>query len=153
MATKKYWRNVIKGPFFKDLEPGMTGTSIWAHHNEYKSGTTLGYHCINSVYRAMEPHSHPFHETFCFLGSDPMNVEDLKGAEITICLGEEKEEQKITSASVISIPAGLMHCPLIIKPGSAPVIFLEISTTGGYTSDIDEQMTDVLRNPPEPSAD
>lgn len=153
MTEKKYWRNVIKGPFFKELEPGMAGTSIWAHHNEYKSGTTLGYHCIKTIYRAMETHSHPFHETFCFLGSDPMNIEDLQGAEITVCLGEEKEEQKITSAAVVTIPPGLMHSPVIIKPGRAPVIFIEISTTGGYTSDIDEKMTDVLLNPPEPPSD
>ena len=153
MATKKYWRNVIKGPFFKDLEPGMAGTSIWAHHNEYKSGNTLGYHCVNSLYQAMEPHSHPFHETFAFLGSDPMNVSDLHGAEIRISLGEEKEEQIITSAAVVTIPPGLMHCPLIIKPGKTPVIFLEISSTGEYSSNMDEKILEMLRNPPEPPAE
>ena len=40
METKKYWRQVIRGPFYKDTEPGMTGTSIFAHHNEYKNGTS-----------------------------------------------------------------------------------------------------------------
>jgi hypothetical protein len=153
MATKKYWRNVIKGPFFKDLEPGMTGTSIWAHHNEYKNGTTLGYHCVNSLYQAMETHSHPFHETFVFLGSDPMNINDLHGGEIRVCLGEEKEEQVITSAAAVSIPAGLPHSPVIIKPGRTPIIFMEISTTSGYSSDMDEKMVEVLRNPPDPLPD
>jgi len=41
MEKKKYWRNVIRGPFYVDTEPGMTGTSIFAHHDEYKNGTTL----------------------------------------------------------------------------------------------------------------
>jgi hypothetical protein len=149
MEQKKYWRNIIKGPFWKELEPGMSGTSIWAHHDEYRNGTTLGYHCITSTYEAMFPHSHPFHELLCFLGGNPEDINDLGGAEVTVCLGEEKEEYKFTTAGVISIPPGLLHCPLTVRNVTKPIVFLEISTTSGYTSSIDNMMRDGALNPSE----
>lgn len=77
MEMKKYWRNVIRGPFYMAPEPGMTGTSIWAHHDEYSNGTTLGYHCINDHYEVPMMHSHDFHELLCFLGGNPENINDL----------------------------------------------------------------------------
>jgi hypothetical protein len=129
--TKKYWRNVIRGPFYEAPEPGMTGTSIWAHHDEYRNGTTLGYHCINSDYGVSMAHSHDFHELLCFIGGNPENIDDL-GAEISICLGDELEEHVITSAAVISIPPGLKHGFLKVKRITKPFVFLEVSSTKEY---------------------
>ena len=147
MEKKKYWRNVIRGPFFKETEPGMTGMSIFAHHNEYRNGTTLGYHCINTNYEVPMSHSHDFHELLCFIGGDPENINDL-GAEISICLGEEQEEHIINSATVVSIPPGLKHCPLKVKKITKPFVFLEVSTTTGYSNNMGET-ADVLLHPPE----
>lgn len=131
MEKKKYWRNIIRGPFYAAPEPGTTGTSIWAHHNEYRNGTTLGYHCINDNYEVLMTHSHDFHELLCFIGGNPENIDDL-GAEVSICLGDELEEHIITSATIVSIPPGLKHCPLIVKKVTKPFVFLEISTTKEY---------------------
>jgi hypothetical protein len=131
MEAKKYWKNIVKGPLYKELEPGMTGMSIWAHHNEYKNGTTLGYHCINGNYEVPFSHSHNFHELLCFIGGNPENINDL-GAEISICLGDEREEHIITSATVVSIPPGLKHGPVKVKKITKPIVFLEISTTPEY---------------------
>ena len=131
MEQKKYWKQVIRGPFYKDAEPGMTGTSIWAHHNEFNNGTTLGYHCINDYYHVPFTHSHDFHETLCFIGGNPEDINDL-GAEIHLCLGDELEEYVITTATIVSIPPGLKHCPLKVTKITKPFIFLEISTTKEY---------------------
>ncbi len=131
METKKYWRNVIKGPFYMAPEPGMTGTSIWAHHNEYNNGTTLGYHCIDSDYGVPMAHSHEFHELLCFIGGNPENINDL-GAEISICLGDELEEHVFNTATVISIPPGLKHGFLKTRRIDRPFVFLEISATKEY---------------------
>ncbi|MBN2240682.1 MAG: hypothetical protein JW712_12985 [Dehalococcoidales bacterium] len=148
MEHKKYWRNIRKGPFFKDCEPGMTGMSIFAHNNEYGNGTTLGYHCINTNYEALHPHSHDFHELLCFIGGNPEDINDL-GAEISICLGEEQEEHIITSATVVSIPPGLIHCPLRVRKITKPFVFLEISTTAGYTNNMGDSEQALLRPPEE----
>ncbi len=123
----------------------MAGISISAHNNEYKSGTTLGYHCISSDYEASEPHSHDFHEMLCFFGGDPENVNEL-GAEISICLGDEHEEYLTSEAVIISIPPGLTHCPLKVTKITKPVVFLEISDTTGYSSSNDNSGTDTLSN-------
>jgi hypothetical protein len=131
METKKYWRQVRKGPFYKDTEPGMAGTSIFAHHNEYGNGTTLGYHCIVDNYEVPFSHSHDFHELLCFIGGNPLDINDL-GAEISICLGEEMEEHIITSATIVSIPPGLKHCPLKVRKITRPFVFLEVSATKEY---------------------
>ena len=128
---KKYWRNVVHGPFYMPAEPGMTGVSVWAHHNEYNSGATLGYHCINDLYEVPTPHSHDFHETLAFLGGNPENINDL-GAEIRFCLGDELEEHVITTATIVTIPPGLKHNPLKVTKITKPFVFLEISTTGEY---------------------
>ena len=128
---KRYWMNIVRGPFFFDYEPGWTGTSIWAHNNEYKNGTTLGYHCVNSTYDVRFNHAHDFHELLCFLGGDPENVADL-GAEVSICLGDEMEEHTFNTPTIVSMPPGLKHCPLLIKNVTRPIVFLEVSMTKGF---------------------
>jgi hypothetical protein len=115
LEKKKYWRHVIRGPFYKETEPGMTGTSIFAHHDEYGSGTTLGYQCINTNYELPITHSHNFHELLRFIGGNPENINDLE-AEISICLGDELEEYIITSATVVSIPPRLTRRTPRITP-------------------------------------
>jgi hypothetical protein len=135
---KKYWMNIIQGPFYREAEPGWAGTSIWAHHNEYKNGTTLGYHCIKSTYQAPFPHSHNFHELLCFIGGNPEDVTDL-GAEVSICLGDESEEHVFNTASIVSMPPGLKHCPLIVRKVTRPLVFLEVSMTKDFAAERPEE--------------
>ncbi|MFC1901059.1 hypothetical protein ACFLYN_05650 [Chloroflexota bacterium] len=128
---KHYWMNTIRGPLFVDYEPGWTGTSIWAHHNEYYNGTTLGYHCIVTPYDVRMSHGHDFHENLCFLSGDPKNPTEL-GAEVKMCLGDEHEEHTFNVPTIVSMPPGLKHCPLLVDNITKPVVFLEISATKGF---------------------
>ena len=125
----KYWMNIIQGPFYKEREPGYTGMSISAIHNEYRSGTTLGYHCIYPGYSAPIAHSHNHHELLCFLGGNPEKVSDL-GAEVSVCLGEEQEEHSFNTATIVSIPPDLKHCPVTVRNATRPLVFLVICTAG-----------------------
>ncbi len=125
--SKKYWMNIIQGPFYREREPGYMGTSISAIHNEYRSGTTLGYHCIYPGYSAPITHSHNHHELLCFLGGNTENVNDL-GAEVSVCLGEEQEEHVFDTATIVSIPSNLKHCPVTVTNVTRPLVFLVICT-------------------------
>ncbi|MFC1946357.1 hypothetical protein ACFLXY_00400 [Chloroflexota bacterium] len=125
--SKKYWMNIIQGPFYKEREPGYMGTSISAIHNEYRSGTTLGYHCIYPGYTAPITHSHNHHELLCFVGGNPENVNEL-GAEVSVYLGEELEEHIFDTATIVSIPPNMKHCPVSVKNVSKPLVFLVICT-------------------------
>jgi hypothetical protein len=62
----------------------------------------------------------------CFIGGNVKDITDF-GAEIEFTLGGEKH--KITSPAVVSIPAGVKHCPIAITKVTKPLVFLEISLT------------------------
>jgi hypothetical protein len=126
---RHYWMNTMSGPLYIDYEPGWTGTSIWAHHDEYNAGISLGYHCIVTPYDVRFSHAHPNHENLCFLSGDPDNPEEL-GADIKVCLGPEQEEHTvINTPTILSMPSGLQHCPLLVDNIKKPVVFLEVSAT------------------------
>jgi hypothetical protein len=129
---KKYWMNMMRGPLYIDYEPGWTGTSIWAHHDEFFAGISLGYHCIVTPYDVRFSHSHNNHENLCFLSGDPNNPKKL-GAQGKVALGEEKEELTFDTPTIISMPPGLKHCPLQITNVTKPVIFLEVSVTKAFS--------------------
>lgn len=73
-----------------------------------------------------EPHTHEFAQVICFLGSNPLDIHDFD-AEIELYLGGEK--QIITAPSMIAIPAGLMHCPLVFRRVGKPVNWIEVMLT------------------------
>ncbi|MBN2239541.1 MAG: hypothetical protein JW712_07190 [Dehalococcoidales bacterium] len=129
---RKYWMNTMSGPLYIDYEPGWTGTSIWAHHDEYRCGIALGYHCIATLYDVRMSHAHDNHENLCFLSGDPENPGEL-GAEVTVHLGDEQEEHYFNTPGIISMPAGLKHCPLTVDNITKPVIFLEVSATTAFS--------------------
>jgi hypothetical protein len=68
--------------------------------------------------RGPGPHTHDYDEVIAFFGSDPINPHDL-GAEVELWLGDEKHI--ITKTSLVFIPAGLKHAPLIFRRVDRPV--------------------------------
>jgi hypothetical protein len=76
-----------------------------------------------------EPHKHDFPHVMCFFGSNPLDLYDFD-AEIEFYLGGEK--QVIDAPSIITVPAGLVHCPLIFKRIGKPVMWVEVMLTSHY---------------------
>ena len=141
MAETKYGKHLIEGPFI--TIDHYTGTSIVAHNGEYDADVSIGLHCLaDTRYKAEFPHTHDFHELLCFIGGNPLDITDF-GAEIELSLGEEGEVHVINSTTVVSIPPGLVHCPLIVKRCDKPVSFLEISLTRKWPP-----MSEMLKNIP-----
>jgi hypothetical protein len=54
------------------------------------------------------PHKHPHHQFITYFGSNPYNIGEF-GAEISIFLGEEREEYIISRPTVIHFPPGVVH--------------------------------------------
>ena len=127
MTATRYGHLIKSSQLKKDI-PYYSGESIVAHDGELDTDCSVGYHCIAKPMSFDHPHSHAFAEMLCFIGGDPSNVFDL-GAEVEITLGEEAEQHTITTASVVSIPAGLRHCPIVFRRVNRPLVFLEISLT------------------------
>ena len=124
MADTKYGDLILTG-LFKDISH-YTGKSLLAHDGELDGDCSIGYHCISKPMSFDRPHAHDFREFLCFIGGDPTDITDL-GAEIEFTLGDEGETHKITSTSVVTIPPGLTHCPIVFTKVTKPLIFLEIS--------------------------
>ncbi len=76
-----------------------------------------------------KPHVHDFSHVMCFFGSNPFDKYDFD-ADIEFFM--EGEKQVITKPSIVSVPAGLIHCPLIFKRIGKPVTWVEIMLTSHY---------------------
>jgi hypothetical protein len=79
------------------------------------------------------PHKHPVDEFLFWLGGDPTNMLDF-GAEVELTLGEgeDQEVHTVTHTSVIYIPAGLSHLPMVFKKVTKPLLCGHILMAPGY---------------------
>ena len=75
------------------------------------------------------PHTHDFGEAICFVGTKEDDPYDL-GGEITIWLDDDK--QVIKRTSLIYLPPGTRHGPIVFNRIERPVFFVTISPTGIY---------------------
>jgi hypothetical protein len=90
-------------------------------------------------------HIHPYGEVLLFSGLDYDNRNSFPG-EMELTLGENGEKHIIDSPSVVILPAGFPHCPLVSNRVDKPFGFMAISQSGEHGL---EEAT--LKN--EPSAD
>jgi hypothetical protein len=98
-----------------DLE-GLNVSFIWGYHRN------LGKWDVGGEFG----HVHPYGEVFMFTGLDYDNPNTMN-AEVRLELGEEAEEHIITAPSVVAIPAGVPHLPMVTKKAEKPFGFLAIS--------------------------
>ena len=78
------------------------------------------------------PHVHDADEIIGFFGNDPDHPHDL-GAEIEIWLEDEKHV--ITRSALLFVPAGMKHCPLILRRVDRPVFHFTPVPGGRYIKD------------------
>jgi hypothetical protein len=74
-------------------------------------------------------HTHDADEIIGFFGSNPLDPYDL-GGEIEFWI--EDEQHFITRSSMIFVPGGMKHCPLLIKRVDRPIFHFSTVTTGQY---------------------
>lgn len=74
-------------------------------------------------------HVHDTDEIIGFFGSDPSDPWNLNG-EIEIWLEDDKHV--IDRTAMIFVPAGMPHCPLVIRRVDRPIFHFTIVTAGKY---------------------
>jgi hypothetical protein len=81
------------------------------------------------------PHSHDQDEYWIFVGTDPKNNKDL-GGEVEFWMGEGDEAEKyvITEPSVVYVPAGVVHLPIVFKNIKRPFFSIPILVADSYES-------------------
>ena len=75
-------------------------------------------------------HAHDYDEVITFYGTDFENPNDLCG-EIEIWLEDEKI--LLTKSSMIFVPKGMMHCPLVIHRVDKPIFHFATGTGAVYS--------------------
>ncbi len=74
-------------------------------------------------------HTHDADEIIGFFGSDHKDPYDL-GGEIEFWI--EDEPHILTRSSMIFVPGGLAHCPLVIRRVDRPIFHFSTVTSGQY---------------------
>ena len=77
----------------------------------------------------LEAHTHDFDEAIGFIASNSNDQHDL-GAEVEIWLGDQKYVLK--TSFLVFVPAGLKHCPLVVKNITKPILHISVATHGKY---------------------
>lgn len=129
-AETKYGKYVLTTELYRKI-PYYTGTSIVARDGLLQGNVSVCYHCITKPISFDKPHSHDFEETLCFIGGDPRDITDFSAVvEYTI----NGEKHVLTKPGCVSMPKGLVHCPISIKNVSPekPIVFLEVSLSSSY---------------------
>ena len=85
------------------------------------------------------PHTHDFDEFLCFLGGNMENMFEFD-ATIELSMGEDGEVCLIEQATVVYIPAGLVHTPLTFKRINKPVLFHPITLRADYYSNFSQNI-------------
>ncbi len=141
MAESKYEKYIIykpkpdrKPPEGMVIPPNINEylTTVTYLDGEYVKGSFIVDCCWfwkGSDY-GVQAHTHDFDEMLAFYGSNPEDPFDLCG-EIEMWLEDEKH--MLTRSCIIYIPAGLKHCPLVIRRVDRPIFHFGIGTAGMYT--------------------
>ena len=76
-----------------------------------------------------EAHTHEFDEIIGFFGTSREDPHELCG-EIELWLEDEKHI--LTKSFMVFIPAGMKHCPLIVRRVDRPIFHFTVGTGGKY---------------------
>ena len=137
MAESKYGKYVVTELKTPDFPPEFVARYtkfarriLWMDENVVEGAFQMNcsWYLKPSTHGA-ESHKHDVDEILGFFGSDPANPHDL-GGEIELWLEDEK--QTITSTAMVFIPAGMKHCPLLVKRVDRPIFHFSTVTGGSY---------------------
>ncbi len=104
--------------------PGNADKIVWLSGRDHLEGLEINftwgfYSGTGDWHTGQDPHVHPYPECLVFVGLDSANLNYL-GAEIEIYMGKEQEVYTFDEPSVVIIPAGFPHCPLITRRVFSP---------------------------------
>ena len=125
MSDKKYGKYFIRGAKPGETRKAFRDAVAYLDDDVIKGSFyfTLVYIRPDDIPMVHGPHTHPHPEILGYFGINPDDPFDL-GAEIELSMGEELEKHSFTRSTLVYIPPGLVHCPIIYKRVERPFIFL-----------------------------
>jgi hypothetical protein len=99
---------------------------MWVNKELINYDFTIGHQFVRKPFKGDNPpHTHNFQEFLAWYSGSPDDPDEL-GAEVVFYLGKELEKHVFTRPVIISLPPGLVHCPLEITRVDRPFIQIEI---------------------------
>jgi hypothetical protein len=140
MAKSKYGKYIVTelktpefGPEFVTRYKAFATRILWMDENVVPGAFQMNcsWYLRTPAKQMSEGHKHDVDEIIGFFGSDPDNPYDL-GGEIEFWLEDEKHI--INKTAMIFVPAGMKHCPLIIRRVDRPIFHFSTVTGGKYVT-------------------
>ncbi|HEY96569.1 MAG TPA: hypothetical protein G4O16_00100 [Dehalococcoidia bacterium] len=132
MAEKDYSKYIIREPLAFNIFPPYKPRMLFDSANHFpEMGFGIRYTYLISPIEMERPHAHDFDQFFCFMGT-PEDMQVFDG-EVELYLGEEETKNIIDCTTVVYIPKGMIHCPIIWKRVSQPMMFINIVLSSQYT--------------------
>ena len=99
---------------------------LWAGADLLDYNFSFGHQFVRKPFKGDNPaHTHNFQEFLAWYGGNPDDPDDF-GGEVVLYFGEELEKHVFTRPTVVSLPPGLVHCPLEITRVDRPIIQIEM---------------------------
>jgi len=138
MAEKEY-THLIKPMLVKDPPQGLYAEKrIWMEARDlegFEAQFSFGFIKKPSVFHPLEGQLvHPYDECLVFEGTDLTNMLHL-GAEISVEIGEEREEHVFTEPTVVLIPKGTPHGPVKVKKLDRTIVHYTIGLAPDYAAE------------------
>lgn len=135
MAESKYGKYIIREPLEK--AGAASGLHICGENGCF-GGMFPGFPAEVQLFyieqpstMISKPHAHDVDELFFIYSSNPRNLHEFD-AEIEIYFGEEGEKNTVDTTSVVYVPKGLVHCPVVIRKVNKPFMWMHVLFTGNY---------------------
>jgi mannose-6-phosphate isomerase-like protein (cupin superfamily) len=122
---EKYIRREVIAEDVSEVHPQITKPVLRMTSDESfgNHGFRLGWCPVTEPFEMVsETHAHDCDQYLIFVGGDATNMVDL-GGEVELTLGEEGGELEkfvFTKATMVYVPAGLLHCPLNFRKVNDP---------------------------------
>ena len=101
--------------------------------NDTSANFSFGYYSKVGAWNTTQPAgcTHPYNECLVFAGLDPKDPHYL-GAEIEIALGPDYERHVIDVPSIVCVPKGLPHGPIVTRKVDKPFAHYSICLAKNY---------------------
>jgi len=137
MVVKKEYAHLVKPMLVRQPPDGLyPEPRVWMEAKDLEGFNA--HFSFGFVNRPMSLHPvegaivHPYDECLVFEGTDPKKGILYLGAEVSIELGEEREEYTFDKPTVVLIPRGLPHGPARVKKLKQPIVHYSIGLAPEY---------------------
>ncbi|HEX7474503.1 MAG TPA: hypothetical protein VF318_00950 [Dehalococcoidales bacterium] len=131
--ARKYDQYIINPPHIQikaDEDGRVVFNGNFLRYPQLGYNMSMGFQFVTKPFISNNPiHTHNFQEFLAWYGGNPNDPDDF-GAEVVLYLGEEQEEYVFTKTTMINLPPGFAHCPLVITKVDRPIVQIEIMLVG-----------------------